>query len=177
MIRGLIAWKEQPTLKNSFPNFSKERENFFWIKGWDFLQDELANNPIFSFWNQVEVQCIPHKVGFTVRHFSASTCILLTVWLFMYGDRYNDTPSTIMIMGWLKGGGGILFGGQINIGYKYMSIYFKISFRNLLFGFFLLDLNLLIAFLFLIFFLFDINYFDCSFFRSVTLVLDKMANP
>lgn len=75
------------------------------------------------------------------------------------------------------GGGGILFGGQINIGYKYMSIYFKISFRNLLFGFFLLDLNLLIAFLFLIFFLFDINYFDCSFFRSVTLVLDKMANP
>lgn len=142
MIRGLIAWKEQPTLKNSFPNFSKERENFFWIKGWDFLQDELANNPIFSFWNQVEVQCIPHKVGFTVQHFSASTCILLTVWLFMYGDRYNDTPSTIMIMGWLKGGGGIFLGGQVNKDYKY-SIYFKISYRNLLFDF-LLELNLLI---------------------------------
>lgn len=122
------------------------------------------SNINFSFSYQVEVQCIPHKVGFTVRHFSASTCILLTVWLFMYGDRYNDTPSTIMIMGWLKGEGGTLFGGQINIDYKYMSIYFKISFRNLLFGFFLLDLNLLIAFLFLIFFLFDINYFDCSFF-------------
>lgn len=105
MIRGLIAWKEQPTLKNSFLNFSKERENFFWIKGWDFLQDELANNPIFSFWNQVKVQCIPHKVGFTVRHLSASTCILLTYWLFMYGNRYNDTPGTIMIMGMLKGGG------------------------------------------------------------------------
>lgn len=141
MIRGLIAWKEQPTLKNSFPNFSKERENFFWIKGWDFLQDELANNPIFSFWNQVEVQCIPHKVGFTVQHFSASTCILLTYWLFMYGNRYNDTPGTIMIMGWLKGGG-IFLGGQVNKDYKY-SIYFKISYRNLLFDF-LLELNLLI---------------------------------
>lgn len=152
MIRGLIAWKEQPTLKNSFLNFSKEKENFFWIKGWDFLQDELANNPIFSFWNQVEVQCIPHKVGFTVQHFSASTCILLTYWLFMYGNRYNDTPGTIMIMGWLKGGGVIFLGGQVNKDYKY-SIYFKISYRNLLFDF-SLELNLLIISLSSSFFLF-----------------------